>query len=649
MPGPAGRPASTQREDDPMIRPLTTPRLPVLLTLVAVALTIGLTSCGGGSDPVTPPSENTAPTAPAIDTAGGAPADGATNVDDSVILRWTCTDADGDDLTYTVRLGTTSPPPSVSTSQAGLSYDPASLDEGATYYWQIVASDGTDTTASPVWSFTVEAAPAETVSTPSTPAGPANPETDTSVEYVSSAAASSEGHDVEYRFDWGDGTYSDWTAAVGGLGRADRTWPMAGTFEVKAQARCADHTGIVSDWSNALTVTVVGPEAITTPDAPDGPTEGETFTSMRYDVTGAVNSNGHDLSYRFDWGAGVITAWTNNEWGATQWVAAGVYEVRVQARCQTHIDVLSEWSPATTVTISDPAETVTVPSHLNGPETGLADESLTFSTYGAGTNLGHQVEYRFDWGDGSISEWTPPTTGSTSLSHAWTAAGTYDVSSQARCIEHPDAVSDWRTPVSIEIMAEETVSPPSFNGDQEVWVDIGGWYVPSLIGASSSTGHTLEYYVEWGDGTIRDWSVNWSLSKRWDVEGDFTARARARCQDHPDVVSDWGPSVTLHVQELESIDGWPVLNGSNTATVGVPSYFTVTGVSSSMGHELEYQLYDSYNESVPGTPQGWVAMEDLSMTWASPGVRVLKVRARCAAHPDVESIDSQPFVVTISE
>lgn len=111
----------------------------------------------------------------------------------------------------------------------------------------------------------------------------------------------------------------------------------------------------------------------------------------------------------------------------------------------------------------------------------------------------------------------------------------------------------------------------------------------------------------------------------------------------------WGPSVTLHVQELESIDGWPVLSGSNTATVGVPSYFTVSGVSSSMGHELEYQLYDSYNEQVPGTPQGWVAMEDLSMTWGAAGVRVLKVQARCAAHPDVESITSQPFVVTISE
>lgn len=630
-----------------MIHPHSTPRLKIWSILALAALTMSLSSCGS-DDAVTPPSGNTAPAAPAIDTAGGAPADGAVDVDAAAILRWTCSDTDGDDLTYTVRLGTAATPPIVSADQTGTSHAPAALEAGATYHWQIIADDGTDTTASPVWSFTVAAAPAETVSVPSTPAGPQDPETDAAVQYVSSAAGSSEGHDVEYRFDWGDGAYSDWLAPVGGLATADRTWPAAGTFEVRAQARCADHTDVVSAWSGILTVTVTGPEAITTPDALDGPAEGVTGESLRYDVTGAVNSNGHDLLYRFDWGNGLITAWTASTWGATQWHAAGVYEVRVQARCQTHLDVLSDWSPATTVTISEPAETVSIPSHLNGPATGLAGDPIEFTTYGAGTNLGHVVQYRFDWGDGDISDWTDQVIGVVTLAHAWTAAGTYQVASQARCADHPDAVSDWSPTVSVEILAEETVSPPAFNGDGEVWVDVGGWLTPNLVGASSSTGHTLEYYVEWGDGTVRDWNLSWSLSKRWDVEGDYTARARARCQDHPDIVSDWGPDLLIHVQELESIDGWPVLSGPTAVTVDEVATYTVSGVSSSMGHELEYQLYDSYNDSVPGTPQGWVSAENLTMSWDAPGVRVLKVRARCADHPDLESLDSQPVYVTIT-
>jgi len=39
------------------------------------------------------------------------------------------------------------------------------------------------------------------------------------------------------------------------------------------------------------------------------------------------------------------------------------------------------------------------------------------------------VEYRFDWGDGSYSAWSP----GTSVSHAWTAAGTYSVYGDSRC------------------------------------------------------------------------------------------------------------------------------------------------------------------------------------------------------------------------
>jgi hypothetical protein len=58
-----------------------------------------------------------------------------------------------------VQFGTTSTPPTVVTNQAGASYAPGVLTAGVTYYWRIIARNGTGTTTGPVWSFATAAAP----------------------------------------------------------------------------------------------------------------------------------------------------------------------------------------------------------------------------------------------------------------------------------------------------------------------------------------------------------------------------------------------------------------------------------------------------------------------------------------------------------
>ena len=49
----------------------------------------------------------------------------------------------------------------------------------------------------------------ETVSTPTTPSGPTSGSTGASYSYSTGGASSNLGHTLQYRFDWGDGTYSD--------------------------------------------------------------------------------------------------------------------------------------------------------------------------------------------------------------------------------------------------------------------------------------------------------------------------------------------------------------------------------------------------------------------------------------------------------
>jgi len=86
-------------------------------------------------------------------------------------------------------------------------------------------------------------------------------------------------------------------------------------------------------------------------------------------------------------------------------------------------------------------EVISVPSAPVGTKEGTAKNSYTYSTGGSSSNLDHNIQYFFDWGDGTNSGWLA--VGATSASHSWGVAGTYLVRVQARCSRHPSVVSTW--------------------------------------------------------------------------------------------------------------------------------------------------------------------------------------------------------------
>ncbi len=115
---------------------------------------------GGGNNPPNPPTNPN-------------PGNGAVNQPTSLTLTWSCTDPNGDPLTYDVYFGTTNNPPLVSGNQTGTSYNPGGLSNSTTYYWKIVAKDNHGaSTAGPVWSFSTAAAGNNPPNQPSNP----NPE-----------------------------------------------------------------------------------------------------------------------------------------------------------------------------------------------------------------------------------------------------------------------------------------------------------------------------------------------------------------------------------------------------------------------------------------------------------------------------------------
>jgi PKD repeat protein len=97
---------------------------------------------------------------PPFSPADPSPVDGATQIGLAPLLSWRSGDANPDDtLSYDIYFGTTTPPPLLESDLTDTAYVPGTLSYFSTYYWQIVAKDGTAETAGPIWSFTTISGP----------------------------------------------------------------------------------------------------------------------------------------------------------------------------------------------------------------------------------------------------------------------------------------------------------------------------------------------------------------------------------------------------------------------------------------------------------------------------------------------------------
>jgi len=83
------------------------------------------------------------------------PDNGSINVAIDSNLNWTGGDPDGNNVTYNVYFGTTSPPTMISNNQTDSTYDPGIMDYNTIHYWQVIAWDNqSEYNASPIWEFT---------------------------------------------------------------------------------------------------------------------------------------------------------------------------------------------------------------------------------------------------------------------------------------------------------------------------------------------------------------------------------------------------------------------------------------------------------------------------------------------------------------
>lgn len=203
--------------------------------------------------------------------------------------------------------------------------------------------------------------------------------------------------------------------------------------------RAVDINGNVSGYSNE----VVFPERLTTPTLLTGPTAVADRIPRSYATGGAESSGNHPLEYRFLWADGTASAWlpAGQVEASRAWSIPGAYGVRSQARCAKHPGVRSLPSnPLEVSVVAAPGEVIPVPDAPSGPGDARTGVVYGYTSGGESSTFDDPLQYRFQWGDGSVSPWlSPDEFGAVKGWKSWSREGVYSVVAEARCAVHPSS------------------------------------------------------------------------------------------------------------------------------------------------------------------------------------------------------------------
>jgi PKD repeat protein len=343
---------------------------------------------------------------------------------------------------------------------------------------------------------------------PSTPTTPSGPDTGyVGIPYTFSTSSTEPNSDnIRYGWDWnGDGTVDDWSEYYGSGETAyiDHSFDTATTYNVKVKAQ--DVFNDESSFSPTKTVTISTGDPPLTPSTPNGETNGMHNIEYTYTSSTTDTTPGDQLYYLFDWGDSTDSDWTgpfdsgDTASAAHTWPNMGSYDVKVKAKDLA--DQETAWSDVLTVIIGNsPPNT---PPHPAGPSTGDTGKEYEYTAYTTDPE-DDDLEYLFDWGDGTQSAWNPEG----SAMKSWELEGTYEVKVKARDNWEE---SGWSAPKEVVI-------------ENYVTADAGGPYngfVGTEINFYGSASNGVEPYSfvwDFGDG---DSGTGPNPTHVYDSEGDF--------------------------------------------------------------------------------------------------------------------------------
>lgn len=263
------------------------------------------------------------------------------------------------------------------------------------------------------------------------------------VEMYGCNSYDSDGSIVSYHWNFGDGH-------TGSGYNPSHTYASGGTYCVRLTvidndgASDTDTTYAYIDEENQDPIADAG-----------GPYQADVGEAITFDGTDSSDPDGTITSYEWSFGDGESGS------GATSthtYTAAGTYEV-------TLIVTDDDGATDTNVTVANiPGgnRPPTTPSRPSGPTTGNVWNAYTYSSYATDPD-GDNIEYLFDWGDGSTT-WTSfyESGESASLPHSWDYQGAYSIRVKAR--DSHGAESNWSEALPISMPLGISASPANGEG-----------------------------------------------------------------------------------------------------------------------------------------------------------------------------------------
>ena len=465
---------------------------------------------------------------------------------------------------------------------------------------------------------TIDASP----DNPSIPSGPSSGRPGTNYAYIVSAF-DHDGDQINYTFDWGDGTTSIIGPVDSGTkASANHSWSKAATYQIRANA--TDSLGKSSGWSDPLIVTLNNPPD--KPSVPSGPSSGRPGIHYVYTVS-ATDPDEDPISYTFDWGDGTTSIIGPVDSGIVAslnhtWTRAGTDQVKAKA-----IDgkgATSEWSESWTVIINAPPNKPATPS---GSKSVYAWASNSYSTLAADPDE-DSVEYTFDWGDGNTSTTNFVKSGSNANTlHIWSNEGTYQIKTIAS--DSSGDTSRWSDFLTITVIANNKPNVPrSLFGPSSGYVGIAHSYFTL---AKDTDNDMVKYTFDWGDGTISETdlvnsgSVE-SASHMWRKAGTYHVRGNAT--DSRGASSVFSKPLNVTIADNDPPDT-PIVPSGPTSGRSSTTYDYATTANDPDGDHVRY-VFDWGDGTTSWTGSGFTnsgISEPVLHKWSKAGVYQVKAMA----------------------
>lgn len=254
-------------------------------------------------------------------------------------------------------------------------------------------------------------------------------------------------------------------------------------------------TGPSTGWSSGNYLNVItGGQTLSVspvgnPSSGTAPLNGVDLTAtVSGTATGTINytfycnrsDSGTNITTPYDWKFDNVSDNPKTVVDACNYLSSGTYTAKVIAERGTATPAESR----ATIIVNTPSETVSSPAILSGTSSGTTGTSYTYTTGGSVSNLGHPVQYQFDWeGDGTeLSSW-----GSATQSKTWSAAGTYYVRTRTRCATDTTVISGWSSSLSVSISASCDTMPNSFTFNDQTGVALNTIVTSNIIAVSGIT------------------------------------------------------------------------------------------------------------------------------------------------------------------